>query len=246
MGSFDCYCAICCGPLGLGFIRLGSSKPRPLARRKKRVENKAKRLKGEDVLNEDSKEWKDIEKEEDEQAREEEDKEMEDADATKEHALEGEDGNRDEVIDDAAIEDAPWDEDVSDEGQQDETSDHESEHENDGNSEAESDGSGYEDENAHEEDDADYSDNASQASELSLPRDFDMARESKDDTNSMFSYYEKHAYDPTKISQEDVQWIDRARVLAINKEWRGEKKAFLSGRGRYSDLVRLHSHPFIF
>ncbi|KAH7406456.1 hypothetical protein DE146DRAFT_753024 [Phaeosphaeria sp. MPI-PUGE-AT-0046c] len=243
MGSFDCYCALCCGPLGLYNIKLGSSKPRALARRKKRVENQAKRLKGENVVHEDSKEWKDVEEAEDRIAREDEDAEMKDADADDGTETNNEPGNE------AGSHDEPWDSDEeevdavdldgidSDDDQQ----DGDSEHENDNNSNASthnpSDNYDGESGKDSEEEEVEFADDFSQASELNVPRSYDMAANCKNETDSMHSFYEKHAYDPTKIGREDVQWTDRARVLAINPEWEGEKKAYLSGRGRYSDLI---------
>jgi hypothetical protein len=231
MGSFDCYCALCCGPLGLYNIKVGSKRPRALAKREKRVENKARRLKGEDVLHEDSQEWKEEEREEDEKARREEemrDVEMEDA-----SAVEGNENN-DESNSEEETHDGPWDSEEEeidpvelDEGDSD-----------DDQQEGDSEDS---DEHEEEDEDADFADTFSQASELSLSPSFDLAAGCPSESNSMYSYYEKNAYDPTKITRDDVQWLDRARVLAINPEWDGDKKAYLSGRGRYDDLVRSSS-----
>lgn len=245
MGSFACYCALCCGPLGIYDIKLGSSKARALARRKKRVENKARRLKGEDVVHEDSREWKDMEIEEDKAAKEEEDAEMKDADANEAVETEQEQGGEDG----ADTHDGPWD---SDEEEIDpvelgdgETDDDDDQEEGDlGDNDDEESGGDSGDECSDEEDDADFSDKFSQTSELSLHSTFDMAANCKDETDSMNSYYEKHAYDPTKLSLKDVRWVDRARVLAINREWEGKKKVYLSGRGRYNDLVRSF-HPLV-
>jgi hypothetical protein len=87
----------------------------------------------------------------------------------------------------------------------------------------------------------DRSEHLSEASDLTVHPEFDMARESRDDTRSMFGYYENHSYDPDKITFADVQWLDRARVLAINSDLKSTKKAFWSGRGRSGDYVS-HSH----
>lgn len=232
MGSFDCYCALCCGPLGIYNIKVGSKKPRALARREKRVENKARRLKGEDVVHEDSKEWKDEEKKEDEQANEEngaaiKDAEMKDADA--------DDGGemQDEPEDEDGADDEPWD-------SQEEDIDP-IEIDEDGSDDDQEEGDSADSDENDVDDDADFSDHFSQTSELSLPSSFSMAGGLPSETNSMYSYYEKNAYDPTKISRKDVQWLDRARLLAINSEWEGEKKAYLTGRGRYDDYVGLLS-----
>jgi hypothetical protein len=73
MGSFDCYCALCSGPLSLGCIQFGSNNPNTVATRKRKIENKRRRLQGEDVLDEESDEWEERERE---RMKTEEDEEM--------------------------------------------------------------------------------------------------------------------------------------------------------------------------
>jgi hypothetical protein len=224
MGSFDCYCALCSGPLGIGCISFGSSSEKALARRRKRVENTRRRLKGEKVVHED----KDADMEG-----------IDDGESFGEH-----NGN---IVED----EGPWDEEESPahtvemdghdgEGEEggeeweDGSSDHDEEEQDE-----------HEDVSSHHgalqnleslvDDASDYSDHASQASELSVPGDFDMY--ATDETSSMHSYEENQSYDPVRLSKEDVQWVDRSRVLAINRELKSRKKAFLSGRGRYEDYV---------
>ena len=260
MGSFDCFCALCSGPLGIYSIRFGSKKEKALARRRKRVENKRRRLLGEEVLHEDSKEWKDEEKREDGvKIGEDGDEHMSDApsDNGAEVGDGGNEGSHDgEEVDDHEMDgDAPRDENVvsipvvgMDEGEgEDENENEEDEDEN------EADGEEWQDEDSNQVSDNDSSasandsgiddfddnasDNWSQASDLSLASYFDISRGSNDKTDSMYSYHENHSYDPIKLKREDVQWTDRCRVLAINGELDGEKRAFISGRGRYNDLV---------
>jgi hypothetical protein len=236
MGSFECYCALCSGPLGIYSIKLGSIKARHIARRKKRVENQRRRLLGEDVMHEESEEWEKLEKKEDELARAaqgDDDEEMKDA-ATTDTENDNEERENPDGESEGEIE-GEWQEDWDDDGQgsvEYDESEQESEHdEDDLNGEETIEAAPTIGENE------DFSDNVSQASELGLQSDFDLADGAKDDTESMFDYNERHSYDPTIITQEDVQWVDRSRVLAINREWKGEKKAFLSGRGRYEDYV---------
>jgi hypothetical protein len=219
MGSFGCYCALCSGPLGIYDIKLGSSKAKHLARRRKRVENKKRRLKGEVVVHEDSKEWRKAEKTEDELNGNDGDAEMKNVDGT---GVEGGSGNEAE------------EEDLEGEWQ-DGGSDHGSEHENEADEDANTEDAPLFDDDPYYS--GDFSDNFSQASELSVQRGFNMAEDAKNDTDSMFSYNEKQSYDPEKVSRKDVQWIDRSRALAINKSLEGVKLAFLSGRGRYEDYV---------
>jgi hypothetical protein len=57
MGSFDCYCALCSGPLALRCIQFGSNDPNTTATTERKIENKRRRLQGEDVLHEESEEW---------------------------------------------------------------------------------------------------------------------------------------------------------------------------------------------
>jgi hypothetical protein len=239
MGSFECYCALCSGPLGIYSIKLGSSKARHLARRKRR-------LLGEDVEHEESNESEDMEEKEDELARAaevDEDEEMKDVATTETENDDGErenlDGEGEEEIEGEWQED--WDDDAQGSGLDaesehesgdDDESEHESEHDEDGANKE-----GHTEVAPTIEENEDFSDNASQASELRHNDELDLAENAKDDTDSMFNYYEERSYDPTVITQEDVQWTDRSRALAINKEWKGEKKAFLSGRGRYEDYV---------
>jgi hypothetical protein len=250
MGSFDCYCALCSGPLGIYFIKLGSTQAAALEVRRKWVENKRRRLLGEKVEHEDSKEWQDREKEEFAMAMAEEkagaergevdgdgDSQMKDVQEEDdggewlaEEGDEGECGDEDDEswdddetsiatleVDELAVETEEWENRASDHSD----ADNESENNN----------------SVSKYLDAEFDDGMSRASELSLPDSFDFHHDSTDETSDMFSFYEKHSYDPTKITREDFQWTDRCRVLGINADLEDEKKAFISGRGRYDDLV---------
>jgi hypothetical protein len=253
MGSFDCYCALCSGPLGIYFIKLGSTRAAALEIRRKRVENKRRRLLGEKVEHEDSKEWQDREKEEfamamaEQKARAERgegdgdgDSQMKDAQKEDDEGewvveegdeiKEGESGDEDDEswdddetsiatleVDELAVEAEEWENRASDHSD----ADNESENNNIISGDL----------------DADFDDGMSRASELSLPDSFDFHRGTRDETSDMCSFYEKLSYDPTKITREDFQWTDRCRVLGINPDLEDEKKAFISGRGRYDDLV---------
>jgi hypothetical protein len=220
-------------------------------------------------MNEDSKEWSDAEKEEDELAKAAEvddDEEMKDAATTETETANEERGvsneEDEEVMEGEWQED--WQDDDADQGSEHDgdNSNEEDEEEMEGEMEGEwqedwqdgdaDQGSEHDEDDSNEEENTkavpiigeydDFSDNASQASEIGLEYDFDLADGAKDDTDSMFNFHEKNSYDPTKFSQEDVQWTDRSRALAINREWKGEKKAFLSGRGRYNDYVSKIRH----
>jgi hypothetical protein len=253
MGSFDCYCALCSGPLGIYFIKLGSTRAAALEIRRKRVENKRRRLLGEKVEHEDSKEWQDREKEEFATAMAEEnagaergegdgdgDSQMKGVEEEEEDDggewVEEEEGDEIKEGESGDEDDESWDDDetsiatneVAELAVESEEWDNRSSDHSDADNESENNNSDSGDL------DADF---MSQASELSLPDSFDFHRDARDETSDMFSFYEKHSYDPTKIKREDFQWTDRCRVLGINADLEGEKKAFISGRGRYDDLV---------
>jgi hypothetical protein len=53
MGSFDCYCALCSGPLGTATVEFGSKNGKAILKRKRRVELKKRRLAGEEVIQSD-------------------------------------------------------------------------------------------------------------------------------------------------------------------------------------------------
>jgi hypothetical protein len=183
MGSFDCYCTLCSGPLALGCMQFGSNHPKTVAARRIIIENKRRRLRGEDVIYEDSRKWEEIER-----ARmetEERDKEMQNA--------EGNDGAQVQVgAQEHIVED------------DDEEYDHDSD-----------------------------SDNLSQASELSFDSEFGgfVVNDDWRDPFDMYGY--------CGLTRADVQWLDRSRVLTVNPDIEGPQKAFLSGRGRYTDYVSL-------
>lgn len=225
--GFDCYCALCSGPLGIYSVKLGSAKLKHLAKRRKRVDNKRRRLKGEDVVSEDSMEWKEAEKREfgEEQGGGDEDMN---------EGSEGGDGrdNDGERGVEEMEDDAGEMEETMEGGSQEEGS-----HQGSGSEDEDGDENG--DENDYDESvasDEDFSDKWSEVSELQQ-HSFNFRDSTEDETNSMFSFYEEHSYDPDKLTQEDVQWLDRCRALALNGEMEGRKKAFLSGRGRYDDYV---------
>lgn len=56
--AFDCFCALCAGPLG-SFALIGSKSPKALAKRKKRVELEKRERAGEDFNESDEEESED-------------------------------------------------------------------------------------------------------------------------------------------------------------------------------------------
>ncbi|KAF2124355.1 hypothetical protein P153DRAFT_390389 [Dothidotthia symphoricarpi CBS 119687] len=76
----------------------------------------------------------------------------------------------------------------------------------------------------------------SQASDLDKHGWTGLIHNDPHDTDSMREWEEEQSYDPTKVKIESLQWIDRCRCLGFNPEAQGITKAFISGRGRYTDL----------
>lgn len=243
--GFDRYCALCCGPLGIYFIHCGSSEDKALRRRRKRVEQKRRRLAGEDVVHEDSQEYKTEERLEFPKAEE---GPMVDGSVTnalsRESSFEEGEEMQDVEEDDKEMEDAGDDDEDGDDDGMSQDSDEElaSGYDVSDNEVAELEAeeqewqersSSHHDDSDICDDDDDASDHWSQASELSIPSELDLARQCRDETDSLYNYHEEHTYDPEKISREDLQWIDRCRVLGINPELDDERKAFISGRGRF-------------
>jgi hypothetical protein len=58
MGSWECYCAICGGPLGL-VPEFGSNNPKALAARRQRIAKRRRRLAGEQGVHENDAEGRD-------------------------------------------------------------------------------------------------------------------------------------------------------------------------------------------
>jgi hypothetical protein len=252
MGSFDCYCALCSGPLSIGCISFGSRKEKALRKRRRGVEMEKRGIErmrrkraGEKVEEEDDGDDED----EDEDEEEGEEKLGDEKIGKADDEMAEEVVRADEVMEDT------WEDENGDEGDggeegswhSDESSGHSVNSDENGSA-----GDAEGDEQVEEvpvasdngtndnDDDEEQPDNLSQASSLDETRSFDMYQ--ADETNSLHSHEEKHSYDPVKLSREDVLWIDRSRALAINKEWKGNKKVFLSGRGRYEDLVSFIHH----
>jgi hypothetical protein len=248
--------------LGIYHVKFGSKKARYLARRRKRVELKRRELAGEEVIHEDS----DDDKKEGGDKDEDVDVEMNDAESEPGAAAnvpedgtvsdndeeEGDgdarwgpvedgdnDGNNDSNNDgsnDGSNEDQEWEDESSNHGS---NSEHNSSTgDGDGTSD-QNDGSGSEDDDI----DDNFSDKWSQATELSVPAGFEMSHNCKE-TDDMYKFYEEHSYDPEKLKRKDVQWIDRCRVLGLNGELKGKKRAFISGRGRYSDYFDFNVKKF--
>ncbi|KAL1592714.1 hypothetical protein SLS60_011130 [Paraconiothyrium brasiliense] len=246
MGSFDCYCALCSGPLGKGWVRFGRKNEEALTKRRRRVELKKRRLEGEDVNESDD-------------GGDEDDKMVEDVvqDANADNdedggkmgldAVHGDNEGDDKMEEDVIFEDnegdgknlatdervaeSPGEKDVPDTSHDHDLAlylqamvdnDDDVNGEN-GNEEAGSDGS--------ETGDAESNEHGSEAESS----DNDDSDESSSQTGSVDSYDEKVSYDPEKLKRKDVAWLERGHVLGFNPEAPGVTKAFISGRGSYED-----------
>ena len=209
MGSFDCYCALCAGPLNIGVMEFGSRRPKALEKRRRRVA-------AEDTEDED------------------EDEEMEDADKT----VSDEDDKAPVLPNPFAKQEEPsWGDDI--ESDLDFEADEENPaFSSDSESFSDSDPDlflGDITDVSHRPLTPDPRtlrdpDCWSQWSDPSIYEGFDPY-----DTNGEDSYREKNSYDPYKLQADDVRWIDRCRCLAFNPNAPGVTKAYISGRGRYDD-----------
>jgi hypothetical protein len=250
--------------LCIGSINFGSRKKKALKKRWRSVERDRRRTMGESVEDEDDEDEEDEEDDEDKEGandEEEEDKDKVEV-AVERESEHGDEEMGDGVQSDREMRDAGEDEDgggeygASWEGE--ERSTHLVHGEDDGGA-ADADGGEHVEEGdeasehvANNDDDKDQPDDFSEASSLDIPGNIDS--DATDETSSIDSYEEARSYDPVKLRKEDVKWIGRSRALAINKEWKGNKKVFLSGRGRYDDYVspvrragsyRVTKYPFL-
>ena len=210
MGSFDCYCAFCSGPLGIGFVVLGSTKAKDLNKRRSKVEPEKRKLTGRVIESC-------------------EDEEMEDASGQVKDGEETEqavpnssgDDDNDEEDDDFETSSASSSSSQGSESWEDEDSDL---------------GTGdiHDVDIPPSEPEPEPDDTWSQASDPSIREGFDPFHNT-DEKDKMYKYYEEHSYDPSILKFDDLQWTARCRCLAFNAAATGTTKAFISGRGRYDD-----------
>jgi hypothetical protein len=250
--------------LGLYNIKFGSRRETALARRHKRVANEIERIGTGRAQGHDSEEMREEEERMDREEEEEEaeggDEEMPDAgveeqeiadDVVEDYEIEDDgvddqDGEGDDVANDG--EDVESEEENEGVNEENEGVNEENEGVNEENEGEAENGNEYEDDENNDDDDgddgnswadgsqasddlSDCSEAWSQASELDIEASFDFYPKASE---ALDGYHEKQSYDPSKLQLHDAQWIDRCRILCINSELK-EKKAFMSGRGRYSD-----------
>jgi hypothetical protein len=213
MGSFECYCALCSGPLGIGSVSLGSTKAKDLRKRRSKLRAE-KRQPTDEIL--DSSEAEETENPPEEV---ESNEHVEDSipDRSSDH---NEDGRGYEIF---SVSSSSLDENETREVDVEELN--------------------MEDldvENIHDVDvppsepETEPDDTWSQASDLPMEEDFNLFHHT-DETDSMYEYYEEYSYDPSVSKFENFQWINRCRCLAFNTAATGVTKAFISGRGQYDD-----------
>ena len=214
MGSFDCYCALCSGPLGIGNVRFGMRSKKALKKRRKRVEVHKRRLAGENV-NED-----DIESNHDE--------EMDDAPDDVEVQKPDENAEQGEISEDDEDdeEDSDFEPSSSDEDSDDESID---------DMESDLPVGRIEDVSIPPvTPEPEKDDTFSQASDLPIWDGWSPYTDERN-PNNMRDYNETHTYDPGKLTVEDIKWTDRCRCLGFNPAARGVTKTFIPGRGRYDN-----------
>lgn len=139
MGSFDCFCALCSGPLGQRWVTFGSKKAKWLARRARRLDLKKRSLAREDVHQSDQ------------------------------EGLENDVAKENHFV------------------------------------------------------------------SLGLPRADPTEDSEGEESGEVHDYQENHSFDPTKLSREEVAWLDQSHVVGLNRQTSGKSVAFVSGRGEYDD-----------
>lgn len=213
MGSFDCYCALCAGPLGIYSIDFGSAEPKALRKRWKRLELHKRRLAGEDV-HEDAKEhWQDEEMEDAPGDLDEEEQQFEDIDNTWDESFEGS-NYVPSSLSESQSEDSDSDYSMSSDVLPGEIAD-------------------VPVRPMTPEPEPD--DSWSVASDLTIEESWNPYEDRYGKEHDLNAYEEKHSYDPTKLRLEDTQWLNRCRGLGFNSKATSISKAFFSGRGRYDD-----------
>jgi hypothetical protein len=212
MGSFDCYCVLCSGPLSIFASEFGSRKGKALRKRRLRVERYKRKLAGEHLN------VSDVESGD-------EDEEMEDA--PDHEALERARIEQREQEDDDADLDYEYSSDSS-------SSYAESVDSRDLHTEFIPDCNIRPRTPSPEPEEEIPNDNWSQASDLTIDERWQPFEE-RDEAASMYSYNEKNAYDPAIMQIKDIRWLDRCRASAFNPSAGQTGKGYISGRGRYSD-----------
>jgi hypothetical protein len=120
----------------------------------------------------------------------------------------------------------------------------EDEGEQSGNDEDNDDNNSWTDESQNSDDFEEGSDAWSQASELGIDLRVEFYPK---ESEKLDPFHKKRSYNPIKFQLRDAQWTNRCRILCIDAELK-ERKAFLSGRGRYDNyfdfrLVRAGNDP---
>ena len=235
MGSFDCYCVLCGGPLGIGNIKFGSRKRKALEKRRRYVETEKRKRKGEQI--------DELDEQEDKIGGE--DEEMADAGHLGEEEAES---SEDEYMNPFAPpnpqEEASWGDDAESDFNYEATS-------ISSTSSSDSESISTRDSDLNSIDILDVPipppspdlrdpDCWSQWSDIPIWENFNPYRSSYSNKEDREAYEEHHTYDPEKLLPEDYKWIDRCRCLAFNADAPGITKAFISGHGRYDDYGAFH------
>ena len=218
MGCFDCYCAFCSGPLGIGFVVFGSTKAKHLKARRTKIEPEKREPTGEVTETRDD--------EETEGASE---------------AVEGSEDAEEAVLknyDDDSDDEADKDFEVSSTSAS-SSSCQDSEFWDDEDSDLSTGdiqdvGIPPSEPPSEPEPGFGLDDTWSQASDLSDRQGFDPFHNT-DEKDKMYEWNEEHSYDPLILNFDDLQWTARCRCLAFNAVAPGVTKTFISGRGRYID-----------
>ncbi len=217
MGDWDCFCALCAGPLSITHVELGDKRAKALKKRLKLVEKEKRKQAKEAGEDYESDENKDESEGEDEDGNEDDGLDKNTEEATIE-PVEGEEDDDDTADDDYQL---PSDSATSTSSENSRPS---SSHSNDSDLYS----------GPIEDVSTPYrrrdSDTWSQASELSTSEGWN-GYHGKTEEDEMYRWEEESSFDPSLLSVADMKWIHRCRVICLNPDAPGVSKAYFSGRG---------------
>lgn len=193
MGSYDCYCAFCSGPLAC-YVTLGSRAKGALRHRKRHVKNKRRELAGEVI------------------------EERKLTGGVPPHKADGSDEQNEGG---GAIQPESLPPDANGPSSGNEITEGADSHHTDSDTEMNS-----------EPDDA-ANEHTSQNNESDADINLDHADWDGNEDESDFD--NEHSYDPNIITKKDIKWLLNCRSLGFNPNAEGISKAYITGRGSYSD-----------
>jgi hypothetical protein len=218
MGCYDCYCALCSGPLGIGLVVFGSTKAKDIRTRRTKIEPDKREPTGGVTETSD-------------------DEEMEGAS----EAVEGSEDAEETALknyDDDSSDEADKDFEVSSTSTSSSSCQDSEFWENEDSDLITGDIQDVDippsEPPSEPEPGFGLDDTWSQASDLPDRQGFDPFHNT-DRKDKTYEWYEEHSYDPFILNFDELQWTARCRCLGFNAAAPGATNTFISGRGRYVD-----------